>query len=105
MAVQKNSFKPVNLHGAIGERIEAPRLNDVGLFLCSEREFTAASAHWLSHQRGLEKTPFPVSPFSHRADVRAEQANESEERSLARALNVAVSQRSVPLSDADREAF
>lgn len=54
---------------------------------------------------GWKKTPFPVSPFSHRADVRAEQANEREERSLARALNVAVSQRSLPPSDADREAF
>lgn len=54
---------------------------------------------------GGKKTLFPVSPFSHRADVRVEQANESDERSLARALNVAVSHRSLPLSDADREAF
>lgn len=28
------TFKPVNLTGATGDRIEAPRLNDAGLFLC-----------------------------------------------------------------------
>lgn len=54
---------------------------------------------------GGKKHPFPSLPFSQRADERAEQANESDERSLARALNVAVSHRSLPLSDADREAF
>lgn len=28
------TFKPVNLTGATGDRIEAPRLNDAGLFSC-----------------------------------------------------------------------
>lgn len=27
------TFKPVNLPGATGDRMEAPRLNDAGLFL------------------------------------------------------------------------
>lgn len=58
------------------------------------------------NEGGKKKNPtFPVAPFSPRANVRAEQANESDERSLAGALNVAVSHRSLPLSDADREAF
>lgn len=31
------TFKPVNLTGATGDRMEAPRLNDAGLFLCEAR--------------------------------------------------------------------
>lgn len=57
-------------------------------------------------EKRKKKTPFPVSPFSPRADARAEQANESAARSLAAAVNAAVSKRAAsPPSPADRQAL
>lgn len=42
------TFKPVNLSGATGDRIEAPRLNDAGLFLCVAR-IKSSSVNALKH--------------------------------------------------------
>lgn len=79
------TFKPVNLTGATGDRIEAPRLNDAGLFSCAA-QIKPSSVNALKHPLTghringgnveIKQThPSLRRPLSHRAAARANESD------------------------------